>query len=100
MKIYKTASYGKLADVGDIYTPVMEEELEQKELEERRKRVRQRGDYASPHIKRPGKGRGIPRKLQRKGLETIVTDDDWNKLVDQAKNKELQLASSNKKIKK
>ena len=98
MKIYKTASY-KLADVGDVYTPQMEEELEQKELEERRKRFRQRGDYASPHIKRPGKGRGIPRQLQRRGLEDIVTDDDWDNVVNKVKNKELQLAKSNKKIK-
>ena len=46
-----------------------------------------KGDYASPHIKRPGKGRGIPRQLQRRGLENIVTDDDWDNVVNKVKNK-------------
>jgi len=92
----------KKADVGEIWTPAMEEELEQKELEKKKKRRELKDDFISPHIRRPGKGRGISRKQQRRGLNRIVTDDDWEKIVDKVKNKELdpQLANSKKNIKK
>lgn len=132
MKIYKTASYKKIAKKGkdwdpnpwavctesvgrededkyercvqdvkkqqkkqkkeaqDVWTPAMEEELEEKELAKKRERRRLKDDFINPHMRRPGKGRGIPRIKQRRGVEEVVTDDDWEKLVDKIKNKELE----------
>ena len=132
MKIYKTASYKKIAkkkkewdpnpwavctesvgredkdkyerciqdvkkqqkkqkkEAQDVWTPAMEKELEEEEIAKKRERRRLKDDYISPHIKRPGKGRGISRKKQRRGIEEVVTEKDFNRLFDEVENRELE----------
>ncbi|HUS49494.1 MAG TPA: hypothetical protein VMZ91_04980 [Candidatus Paceibacterota bacterium] len=80
-----------------VFTPSLEEELEEKELEKRRKRFEEGENYADPFRNRPSGGRAevVPqgkRKRERNALQVIrpyMDDIEWNRLVDRVMNIEL-----------
>jgi len=86
-----------------VFTPSLEEELEEKELEKRRKRFEGGENYIDPFSRnRPSRGRMevVPqgkRKRERNALQVIqpyMNDIEWNRLVDRVMNIELSEKSS------